>query len=202
MKKFLKGVFSVCFILTLTACSSGNQVDNSTTDNTPNESQEATVSEPSGNTDTLIVYYSFSGNTKAAAEELQRLTGGDIAAITRTQDYPSDNDAFTEMAEQEILDKSTPEISLSVDSIDEYDVIFAGYPIWWEEAPAMIRTFLTEYDLQDKTVVPFCTSSSDGIEESLDVFDVLDGKATVTEGLRINDYDEIPAWLEDIEVNN
>lgn len=202
MKKFLKGVFSVCFILTLAACSSGNQVDNSTTDNTPNESQEATVSEPSGNTDTLIVYYSFSGNTKAAAEELQRLTGGDIAAITRTQDYPSDNDAFTEMAEQEILDKSTPKISLSVDSLDEYDVIFVGYPIWWEEAPAMIRTFLTEYDFQDKTVVPFCTSSSDGIEESLDVFDVLDGKATVTEGLRVNDYDEIPAWLEDIGVNN
>ncbi|MEJ8736848.1 flavodoxin [Erysipelotrichaceae bacterium HCN-30851] len=202
MKKFLKGVFSVCFILTLAACSSGNQVDNSTTDNTPNESQETTVSEPSGNTDTLIVYYSFSGNTKAAAEELQRLTGGDIAAITRTQDYPSDNDAFTEMAEQEILDKSTPEISLSVDSLDEYDVIFVGYPIWWEEAPAMIRTFLTEYDFQDKTVVPFCTSSSDGIEESLDVFDVLDGKATVTEGLRVNDYDEIPAWLEDIGINN
>lgn len=202
MKKFLKGVFSVCFILTLAACSSGNQVDNSTTDNTPNDSQETTVSESLGNTDTLIVYYSFSGNTKAAAEELQRLTGGDIAAITRTQDYPSDNDAFTEMAEQEILDKSTPEISLSVDSIDEYDVIFVGYPIWWEEAPAMIRTFLTEYDLQDKTVVPFCTSSSDGIEESLDVIDVIDGKATVTEGLRINDYDEIPAWLEDIGVNN
>ena len=77
-----------------------------------------------------------------------------------------------------------------------YDIIFIGYPIWWQKAPAMINTFVHQFDFTDKTVIPFCTSSSDGIEESLDVFDDLQDQANVKEGLRINDYDEISSWLD------
>ena len=60
----------------------------------------------------------------------------------------------------------------------------------------MINTFVHQFDFTDKTVIPFCTSSSDGIEESLDVFDDLQDQANVKEGLRINDYDEISSWLD------
>ena len=85
---------------------------------------------------------------------------------------------------------------MSIDSIDQYDVIFIGYPIWWQKAPAMINTFVHQFDFTGKTVIPFCTSSSDGIEESLDVFDDLQDHADMKEGLRISDYDEISNWLD------
>ena len=66
----------------------------------------------------------------------------------------------------------------------------------------MINTFVHQFDFTDKTVIPFCTSSSDGIEESLDVFDDIQDQATVEEGLRISDYDDIPDWLDQVLDNN
>ena len=64
----------------------------------------------------------------------------------------------------------------------------------------MIRTFLTDYNFEGKIVIPFCTSGSDGIENSLEVFDDINGKAEITEGLRISDYEEISTWLQNINI--
>ncbi len=60
----------------------------------------------------------------------------------------------------------------------------------------MIRTLLTKYDFSGKTIIPFCTSSSDGIENSLEVFDLVKENANLKEGLRISNYEEIPNWLQ------
>ena len=93
-----------------------------------------TSDESAGNI--LVAYFSYTGNTEKAAERIAEYTGGDLAEIQRAEEY---EDLQAE-AEVEILDSVHPEIMVSVSSIADYDTIFVGYPIWWDEAPAMIAT--------------------------------------------------------------
>lgn len=181
MKKILSFLLVMFVAVSLAGCSQTNQDKENLT-----EDSEKNI---------LIAYYSYSGNTKEAAQEIQKQTDGEIVEITRKEAYPED---FYDLAESEIINHDQPEITLSIDSIEQYDVIFVGYPIWWKKAPAMINTFVHQFDFDSKIVIPFCTSSSDGIEESLDVFDDIQDKADVKEGLRIADYDDIPDWLDKV----
>lgn len=114
----------------------------------------------------LIVYYSHTGNTEEAAQKIAELTGGDLAEIKRAEEY---KDVYEE-AEAEILDGVHPEITVSAENIADYD--FSG-----------------------KTIVPFCTSASDDIGNSLHIFSELCPDAEIAEGLTANDPDEIEPWL-------
>ena len=79
-----------------------------------------------------------------------------------------------------------PAISGGVDNMEQYDVIFLGYPIWWGQAPKIISTFLESYDLSGKTIVPFCTSGSSGIGSSATNLHSLAGSATWLDGQRFS----------------
>lgn len=162
------------------------------------EEQEASESEKES-TDTydkniLIAYFSETGNTEEAAQQIAEYTGGDLAKIERTEEY---GDLYEE-AEAEILDGVHPEITVSVGDISGYDTIFVGYPIWWDEVPAMIATFLADNDFSDKTLIPFCTSSGDDIENSLHIFSELCPDAEIAEGLTANDLNDIEPWLREL----
>lgn len=91
-----------------------------------------------------------------------------------------------------------PAITVSVDNVKDYDTIFVGYPIWWEEAPAMIATFLESYDFAGKTIVPFCTSSRDSIDNSLHIFTELCPDATIAQALTANSEADIQPWLQEL----
>jgi flavodoxin len=140
----------------------------------------------------LIAYFSYTGNTEEVAQMIAEYTGGTLAEIQRTEEYGD----LQEEAEAEILDGIHPEITVSVDSIEGYDTIFVGYPIWWDEAPAMIATFLAENDFSGKTIIPFCTSSSDDIGNSLHIFSELCPDAEIAEGLTANDLNDIDPWIQ------
>lgn len=94
--------------------------------------------------------------------------------------------------------EARPAITVSVDNVEDYDTIFVGYPIWWEEAPAMIATFLESYDFAGKTIVPFCTSSSDSIDNSLHIFTELCPDATIAQALTANNEADIQPWLQEL----
>ncbi|HJB37466.1 MAG TPA: hypothetical protein H9942_05290 [Candidatus Acutalibacter ornithocaccae] len=94
--------------------------------------------------------------------------------------------------------EARPAITASVDNVEDYDTIFVGYPIWWEEAPAMIATFLESYDFAGKTIVPFCTSSSDSIDNSLHIFTELCPDATIAQALTANNEADIQPWLQEL----
>lgn len=171
-----------------------------TTEPEPAEAEpaEAETTEPEpAETDTnggniLIAYFSYTGNTEEVAQMIAEYTGGDLAEIQRAEEYGD----LQEEAEAEILDGVHPEITISVDSIAEYDTIFVGYPIWWDEAPAMIATFLADNDFSGKTIIPFCTSSSDDIGNSLHIFSELCPDAEIAEGLTANDLNDIEPWIQ------
>ena len=187
MKKFISILLTAILAISLTGCFSSNN-DNNANDTTTNENTEQNI---------LIAYYSLSGNTKAAAEEIQKQAGGDLVEITRTEAYPED---FYDLAENEIINHEQPAITLSIDNIDDYDVIFVGYPIWWQEAPAMINTFVHQFDFTDKTVIPFCTSGGSDIDESLSGIEAAVSGATLLEGLTANDSSDVQSWLENIGI--
>ena len=144
----------------------------------------------------LIAYYSYTGNTEAAAQQIADLTDGTLAEIQRVNAYEN----LRTEAEAEIQNGDRPEITVSTDNVEEYDTIFVGYPIWWDEAPAMIATFLESYDLSDKTIIPFCTSSSDPIDNSLHIFHELCPDANMLDGLRANDENDIAPWLRSLGI--
>lgn len=144
----------------------------------------------------LIAYFSLTGNTEEVAQKIAEYTGGTLAEIQRVEEYGD----LQEEAEVEILDGVHPEITVSVDSIEGYDTIFVGYPIWWDEAPAMIATFLAENDFSGKTIIPFCTSSSDDIGNSLHIFSELCPDAEIAEGLTANDLNDVEPWIQRLEL--
>lgn len=153
--------------------------------------EEVTEDGSENNGNILIAYFSHTGNTREAARAIADYTGGELAEIKRTQEYED----LQEEAEVEIKDGVHPEITVSISNVEDYDTIFVGYPIWWDEAPAMIATFLTENDFSGKTIIPFCTSSSDDIGNSLHIFSELCPDAEIAEGLTANDLNDIEPWL-------
>lgn len=142
----------------------------------------------------LIAYFSHTGNTAEAAQAIAEYTGGDLAEIKRAEEYGD----LQEEAEVEIKDGIHPEITVSVSNVEDYDTVFVGYPIWFDEAPAMIATFLAENDFTGKTIVPFCTSAGDSIENSLHIFEELSTDAEILEGLTVEDETDIEPWLENL----
>lgn len=86
------------------------------------------------------------------------------------------------------------------DNLDQYDIIYIGYPIWWFNAPMAVGSFLESYDLSGKTVVPFCTSQDNDISVSMDYIQKAAKGATVLDGYRIHgaDLDDVGEWLKGI----
>lgn len=142
----------------------------------------------------LIAYFSHTGNTAKAAQAIAKYTGGDLAEIKRAEEYGD----LQEEAEEEIQDGIHPEITVSGNNVEDYDTVFVGYPIWFDEAPAMIATFLAENDFSGKTVIPFCTSASDDIGSSLHIFGELCPDAEIAEGLTANELEDIEPWLSEL----
>ncbi len=149
----------------------------------------------------LIAYFSATNNTKGIANHLVAILDADLYEITPETPYTSaDLDYNTDCrANREQNDSSArPAISGSIDAMEQYDVIFLGYPIWWGQAPKIISTFLESYDLGGKTIVPFCTSGSSGIGSSATNLHSLASGATWLDGQRFSgsaSRSDVETWV-------
>ena len=99
--------------------------------------------------------YIEKGNTAILAEIIAEATGGDLFAITTVTPYPDDYATMLQVAQAEIDADARPELAGTVENMDDYDVVFIGYPIWHGRLPQAIYTFLESYDFSGKTVIPF-----------------------------------------------
>jgi flavodoxin len=133
---------------------------------------------------TLILYYSYGGNTRKIAKMIQHKTGGDIAEIETVKPYTGNYDAVVEQGDQEVKSGFMPEIKpLNLD-LSDYDTIILGSPVWWYTfAPAM-KTFLHDYDLTGKTIYPFATNGG-WIGRTLKDFEKACNGAEVKKGMDI-----------------
>ena len=108
----------------------------------------------------LVAYFSWSGNTKYAAQYIAKKVGADEFEIIREKPYPTEYTPCTEDAKAEKEAGERPDIKGQVENMAQYDVVFVCVPVWWYTAPMPVYTFLEQYDLKGKTVIPFCTAYS------------------------------------------
>lgn len=135
-------------------------------------------------------------NTQTVAMELARLTSGDLFEIIPERDYPVSHTECSEIALQEYEADARPALTTHVENMDEYEIVYIGFPIWRYCEPMAIRTFLEEYDFAGKTIRPFCTSMAVSIEDARANIARLCPESSVADGLRIS-YN-IPNNLEEL----
>lgn len=169
------------------------------------ESQATKTSEAETSSDdgkTLVVYFSWSGNTEEMANHIAEQTGGDLFEIEPKTPYPDDYNETGDIAEKERDENARPEIADLPDSIEEYDTILVGYPIWWHTAPMIIGTFLESYDLSGVDIYPFTQSASMDTEQfdnSMEFVRNSAANAAVHKGLftRASNTESISRYLSD-----
>ena len=212
MKKTITFLLSLFMIMSIVACgntsSQSNQsstesdsVESSVSDETsaPEESTSETETEAEG-TKVLVAYFSATGTTEGVAEHIANGLNADIYEIVPEEPYTdadlnyNDNNSRTTIEMNDL--SARPAISGSVDNMDQYDIVFLGYPIWWGEAPRIVSTFMESYDFSGKTIVPFCTSGGSGMGSSASNLEQLTSGANWLEGRRLNGSDSQDTVME------
>lgn len=149
----------------------------------------------------LIAFFSWGGNTKGIAEEIQSQTGADLFEIELVNPYSSDYNTVLDQAQRDQNIQARPEISNHVENFEQYDTILLGYPNWWASIPMPIASFLEEYDFSGKTIIPFCSHGGGRFGQSLTAITKLAPDAVMGEPLSIHYSgggslpDDIAAWL-------
>ncbi|MCX4345421.1 MAG: flavodoxin [Kineothrix sp.] len=142
-----------------------------------NAQQEEADTDSDSNTEEnsiLVAYFSLAGeqygvgvieegNTSIIAKMIAEQTGADLFEIEAVNAYPETYDGLLDVSRQEMSDNARPEIVGTVDNMEDYDIVFVGYPNWWGDMPMIIYNFLESYDFSGKTVIPFCTHGGSGL---------------------------------------
>lgn len=141
------------------------------------------------------------GNTGVVASVIADLTGADTFSIRTVESYPDNYNDTIDQGQEEQQEDVRPELSGQIENLDSYDTIFLGYPNWWGDMPMAIYSFLDEYDLSGKTIVPFVTSGGSGFSGSVEEIEDAEPDAEVLEGLSLSDSEatdaqsDIEEWL-------
>ena len=230
MKKFLSLVLAATLLLLLPGCQSGGEAaapspaeSPDSTPETPAESGDAPPSPaPAQGSNVLIAYFSWAenavleggvdavtspsvlapGNVQQLAGWVQEETSGDLFSIHVTDPYPSDWDACLERANQERGDDARPALVRRVENLDQYDVVFLGYPNWWYGVPMALLTFLEENDLSGKQVYLFCSHGTGGLARSVEILTAAAPEAQFSDNVfdcyeedAASSQEEIQSWV-------
>ncbi|HIY08388.1 MAG TPA: flavodoxin [Firmicutes bacterium] len=195
----------------------------------PEESIQQTDDEEGGG-DRLVVYFTYgenaalpdgvdvsasasiqlgedgqiTGNTGMVASMIAEAAAADLFSIRTVQPYPDTYDATLDQAQEEQGENARPELAAQLENLDEYSVIFLGFPNWWGDMPMAVYRFLDEVDLSGKTIVPFVTSGGSGFSNTIAAITQLEPGAVIQEGLSIGGsgavdaQDQVTQWLEEL----
>ena len=160
------------------------------------------------NNKSLVLYFSATNNTEQVAKYISEITSSDILEIIPKDGYTNEdldyNNNNSRANREQNDENARPEISNKLD-LENYDVIYLGYPIWWEEEPRIILTLLDNYNLENKTIIPFCTSGGSGIELSVSNIRNYNDKLNVLDGKRFSpnsSKEEVITWINSLNINN
>lgn len=149
----------------------------------------------------LIAFFSWGGNTRGIANEIQSQTGADIFEIELVNPYSSSYNTVLNEAQRDQNIQARPEIKNKVENMEQYDTVILGYPNWWASIPMPIASFLEEYDFTGKTIIPFCSHGGGRFGQSLTAIAKLAPNAAMGEALSIHYSggsslsDDVAAWL-------
>lgn len=213
-KKTIGIVLVFVLLFSLAACSNNN-----TSDQTQTSTESATTASAAGsatsakNTSSgkkaIVVYFSGSGNTKRVAELVANETGSELFELVPTTPYTDDDLNWRDensRVQKEHNDPSLQNIELTSTAVpdwESYDTVLFGYPLWWREAAWPVNSFVKGNDFSGKTVIPFCTSTSDGIGDSGSKLAQMAGTGTWQEGMRFSENDDessIREWAKSLNL--
>lgn len=222
MKKLTAFLTAALMIFVLAACS-GNNADTApetsksegTADKSNTESDKSSFGssqtdngdDPSKNgspdaVKVLVAYFSATNTTKGVAKTIADSLGADLYEITPEQPYTSEDLNYNNDSSRSTIEmndaNARPAISGSVENMEQYDIVFIGYPIWWSEAPRILSTFVESYSFSGKTIVPFCTSGGSGVGSSAKNLERLTDGAVWLPGIRLDggeSSDSVAKWL-------
>ncbi len=140
---------------------------------------------PANHKKVLVVYYSYSGNTREIATQIHQKIGGDIVEIKTVKPYPKVYNELTAQAKKELESGFKPDIQPISVNVKDYDTVFVGSPNWWVTIAPPVITFLSKNDLSGKTVIPFITHEGSGLGRSVSHIKEICPKATVKDGLAV-----------------
>ena len=219
MKKILFTFIALTLFLSFAGCEerSANEVRNES---------ESTETGSSIHSNILVVYFSMPessgidalagasrvdengivlGNTQWVADRIVELIGATQFAIKTVQDYPGSHKALVEQGTTEKRTDARPELRTHISNLDDYDVIFIGYPIWWAELPMPLYSFLEEYDFSGKKIIPFSTHGGsqlagtiDTLKEKLPYSEVVENAFTVSRDHVRESRASIADWLDEL----
>ena len=184
MKKIL--IISILVLITIFSITGCKSEEEKVPKSTPTTTKEKTQ-----NNNSLVLYFSATGTTKSIAERIAKESNSDIIEIIPKEKYKSEDLNYNSdcRANKEQKDsKARPEIKNKID-INNYNKIYLGYPIWWGTNPKIILTLLDTYDFTGKTIIPFCTSGSTDITDSVNDLREYNSKLTIKDGKRFSSND-------------
>lgn len=187
------------------------------------EPERRTLPAPAGKT--LVVYFSvpetdgadassgasrtlsggrMMGNTQYVASVIGEAAVGDLFEIRTVRTYPGSHKALIDAAKEEIDSGARPALAARIENLEDYDVVFVGFPNWWYDMPMPLYTFFDEYDFSGKTIVPFCTHGGSRFSGAIATIRELEPEATVLDGYAVardrvpGSKDGVLKWLERI----
>lgn len=231
MKKITAVILTFVLVFSLAACSSGKDYTetSSVSQNTEIQNTETQNAETPATTEgerILVAYFSWAdnaviegevdavaspsvtapGNVAQLASWVSERTGGNLFAIQVTEPYSSDWDECLERANQERSENARSELKELVGNIEDYDVVFLGFPNWWYGSPMAVLSFLEENDLSGKQIYLFCSHGTGGLAGTVDdIKEILPENAVLSENVfDVNEEDaassenDITGWLEEL----
>lgn len=149
----------------------------------------------------LVAYYSYSGNTAKLAKEIHDKVGGDLLEIKTSFKYPEQYEAMVDVAKKQLQDGFRPPLDMQIPNMDDYDVIYLGFPNWWSTMAAPVYTFVEQAKLNGKTILPFLTHGGGGAGHTIQDLKKLVPDAKVQQALVVrgsgagSSGPEVDKWL-------
>lgn len=225
MKKLCTILLAVSLFLALAACGGGapagadeasepeTTVDSDRADDAASLDGAATAPEENGTDEleetggkVLVVVFSATGTTKGVAEKIATIEKAELYEIKAAEEYTSAdlnwNDSGSRTTREQNDKSARPEIGSERISVEGYDKIYVGFPIWWGEEPRIMDTFAESYDFDGITMIPFCTSGSSGIGSSGENLAQRAGSGNWLEGKRFSGSvteDELREWINSLQ---
>ncbi|MDR2505628.1 MAG: flavodoxin [Oscillospiraceae bacterium] len=233
MKKRGLSILLMLMLFTLAACTNQSGNTTTPTPESTSETQEevSDTNEPAGTAagerKILVVYFSLPettdpnnmtedeensavvvdgevlGNTQYVAYLIQDYLNADIFRIEPKTPYPTEHATLIEVANEELSTGARPALLAGVENIEQYDVVFVGYPNWWGDMPMILYTFFEEYDFSGKTIIPFNTHGGSGFSGTISSIAELAPNATVerngysvSRSVVENCKDDLEQWLQ------
>lgn len=214
MKKYFVYLMMAFAAFTFSACGDDDPVAEepgtelpetpSDPDDPDNPDEPGNPDEPADGSNILIAYFTRTNNTGTVAERIAELTGGTLYRIETVEPYPEDYTECTEVAREQLENGTRPQLSGTVENMEQYNIVFVGCPVWWGDAPMPIWSFLESesYDFSGKTVIPFCTYATTGWETTLDRIVALTPDSEHLDGFHVSgrNTNGVKDWLREIGI--